>query len=62
MAKKTFVKPNKATWESADYTIQIEDFFIKVRGLIGSNLNPSQSSLQNTLIIKQTLKRFLAKL
>jgi hypothetical protein len=51
---KTFVKPNKVAWESVNYTIQIKDFFIKAKGLIGLNLNPSQSSLQNTLIIKQT--------
>jgi hypothetical protein len=54
MAEKTFVKPNKVAWESVDYTIQIEDFFIKARGLISLNLNPNQSSLQNTLIMKQT--------
>ncbi len=51
---KTFVKPNKVAWESVNYTIQIKDFFIKARGLIGLNLNPNQSSLQNTSIIKQT--------
>jgi hypothetical protein len=34
------VKPNKATLEIVDYKAQMQDFFIKVKCLNGSTLNP----------------------
>jgi hypothetical protein len=41
MAKEVSnVKPNKATLETIDYKAQMLDFFIKVKHLNGSSLNP----------------------
>jgi len=55
------VKPNKATLETVDYKAQMEDFFINVKRLHGSSLNP-KLELPTKHVTAINIKKSLAKL